>query len=303
LGVNIPCAERIEVTSNAHSCRADGTDRKGKTMRAQKLTIAALALAAGLSLTACQGDKDSDASKNTSGSSANESKEKSGGSEGQSSGSNAEAQAGNKAGAGKRGKGVSGTWFGTVKYMAPGKYTVSDMKGVEQQFFTSKTTNIQGAGDICGDEDGQAATKCTESQLAAAAKKGVSAKVQIKKGIAVSIIDDHSGSGNSGGGNSGGGNSGGGHSGGGKGVSGTWFGTVKYMAPGKYTVSDMKGVEQQFFTSTTTNIQGAGDICGDEDGQAATKCTESQLAAAAKKGVSAKVQVKDGIAVSIIDDH
>ncbi|MDQ8703822.1 hypothetical protein RCO28_15170 [Streptomyces sp. LHD-70] len=90
---------------------------------------------------------------------------------------------------------------------------------------------------------------------------------------------------------------------GGKGVSGTWFGNVSYLAPGKYTVSDQKGVEQQFFTSTTTDIQGAGDICGDAEGQAAQKCTEAELEAASKNGVSAKVELKDGIAVSIVEDH
>lgn len=95
---------------------------------------------------------------------------------------------------------------------------------------------------------------------------------------------------------------GGGESGG-KGVSGTWFGNVSYLAPGKYTVSDMKGKEQAFFTSTTTDIQGAGEICGDADGQAAEPCTEAELEAAAKKGVSAKVEIKNGTAVSIVEDH
>ncbi|MGP3991926.1 hypothetical protein [Streptomyces sp. 3N207] len=164
-------------------------------MRAQKLTLAALALAASLSLTACGGNEDSNASTNGSGSSSggssssNDPKEKSVGSKGQDSGDDAETQAGSNSGGG--GKGVSGTWFGTVSYVAPGKYTVSDMKGMKQAFLTSTSTNIQGAGDICGDADGQAAQKCTESQLEAAAKKGVSAKVRIKNGTAVSVIDDH----------------------------------------------------------------------------------------------------------------
>jgi hypothetical protein len=42
---------------------------------------------------------------------------------------------------------------------------------------------------------------------------------------------------------------------------------------------------------------------GDEAGQAATPCTGAELEAAAKKGVSAEVTIKDGVAVSIIDDH
>ncbi|MGP3974163.1 hypothetical protein ACTWQF_08965 [Streptomyces sp. 8N114] len=159
-------------------------------MRAQKLTLTALALAAGLSLTACQGNEDSNAGTNASkSSSSKDSKGKSGGSEGQAGGDDVETQARDKSAGG--GKGVSGTWFGTVSYLAPGKYTVSDMKGKQQAFFTSTTTNVQGSGDICGDADGQAAQKCTETQLEAAAKKGVSAKVQIKNGTAVSIVDDH----------------------------------------------------------------------------------------------------------------
>ncbi|MGP3985831.1 DUF4232 domain-containing protein [Streptomyces sp. 3N207] len=48
-------------------------------MRAHKLTLAALALAAGLSLTACQGNEDSNASTNTSGSSSSSSGGTSGG--------------------------------------------------------------------------------------------------------------------------------------------------------------------------------------------------------------------------------
>lgn len=84
---------------------------------------------------------------------------------------------------------------------------------------------------------------------------------------------------------------------------GTWFGNVSYFAPGKYTVSDMKGVEQAFWLAEDTDIEGSGDICGDENGQAATPCTEAELEAAAKKGFSAEVKLKDGIAISIIDDH
>ncbi|MEE4490025.1 hypothetical protein [Streptomyces sp. BE230] len=90
-----------------------------------------------------------------------------------------------------QGKGASGTWFGNVSYLAPGKYTVSGPKGEEQAFFTSEDTEIWGAGDICGDENGQSATKCTEQELDAAAQKGVSAEVKISDGIATRITDDH----------------------------------------------------------------------------------------------------------------
>ncbi|MFG2409790.1 hypothetical protein ACGFR8_36800 [Streptomyces brevispora] len=92
---------------------------------------------------------------------------------------------------GKVGKGVSGTWFGNVSYLAPGKYTVSGPKGEEQAFFTADDTEIWGAGDICGDENDQSATKCTEQELQAAAQKGVSAEVKISNGIATRITDDH----------------------------------------------------------------------------------------------------------------
>ncbi|WP_457511890.1 hypothetical protein [Streptomyces sp. TE33382] len=86
---------------------------------------------------------------------------------------------------------MSGTWFGNVSYLAPGKYTVSGPKGEEQAFFTSDGTEIWGAGDICGDENDQSATECTEQELEAAARKGVSAEVKISNGIATRITDDH----------------------------------------------------------------------------------------------------------------
>ncbi|MFI6892607.1 hypothetical protein ACIBM4_00630 [Streptomyces sp. NPDC050256] len=78
-----------------------------------------------------------------------------------------------------------------MSYLAPGKYTVSGPKGEEQAFFTAENTEIWGAGDICGDENGQSATKCTEQELEAAAQKGVSAEVTISEGIATRITDDH----------------------------------------------------------------------------------------------------------------
>ncbi|MEV0845488.1 hypothetical protein AB0J21_06285 [Streptomyces sp. NPDC049954] len=99
--------------------------------------------------------------------------------------------AGDGAGQGDGGKGVNGTWFGNVSYLAPGKYTVSGPKGEEQAFLVADNTEIWGAGDICGDENGQSATKCTEQELTAAAQKGVSAEVKISNGIATRITDDH----------------------------------------------------------------------------------------------------------------
>ncbi|MEV6170893.1 hypothetical protein AB0L99_22000 [Streptomyces sp. NPDC051954] len=40
---------------------------------------------------------------------------------------------------GTSGKAVTGTWAGTVSYMAPGACVVSDMTGMGQAFFTSTT--------------------------------------------------------------------------------------------------------------------------------------------------------------------
>ncbi|MGW3110651.1 hypothetical protein [Streptomyces sp. NPDC001091] len=90
-----------------------------------------------------------------------------------------------------KGEGVDGTWFGNVSYLAPGKYTVSDMKGVEQQFLLAEDTEIRGYDDICGDPGAADGTRCTEADLEAAAKKGFTAEVVISNGIATSIRDDH----------------------------------------------------------------------------------------------------------------
>lgn len=183
---------------------------------------------------------------------------------------------------------VSGKWAGTVAYLAPGKYTITDANGAEQAFFTAEDTDIEGAGKICGDADGQAATPCTEEELEAAAKQGFGATVDVKDGVAVSIIEDHTDSGNG--------------NGMGEGErSGLFSGTLGYMAPGKYSLS-RDGNERAFFTATDTVINGAGWICG--DAQTVTPCTEEDLEAAARKGsVAVAVQVEDGVAVTIDEEH
>ncbi|MFF7360103.1 hypothetical protein [Streptomyces sp. NPDC008125] len=92
-----------------------------------------------------------------------------------------------------QGKGVNGTWNGKVRYLAPGKYTVTRPGDVDQQFFVSEDTDIEGTGDICGTEDGQAAMPCSEEMLEAATKgDGVDAEVVVVNGIATSIVDNHS---------------------------------------------------------------------------------------------------------------
>ncbi|TXS42172.1 hypothetical protein EAO75_33865 [Streptomyces sp. uw30] len=188
----------------------------------RKAVLATAAITAGLLMTACQSgteagsaDKsgtggatavaektpDSKNSKNSESSKNSENSESSEGSEGVNGSSNAPQQD-TGSGSGEtvveginKGKGVNGTWFGNVSYLAPGKYTVSDMKGVEQQFLLAEDTKIWGYGDICGDantgEGGQGGTECTEAELETAAKKGFSAEVVISNGIATTIRDDH----------------------------------------------------------------------------------------------------------------
>jgi hypothetical protein len=253
------------------------------------LTAAAL-MATTTLLTACQGGADGGDASSSSGSStaASDAKEKSG-SDGAGSAGGTESQAGSGSGGTSQGKGVSGTWFGTVSYLAPGKYTVSDLKDTEQAFFTSTDTDIQGAGRICGDAEGQAATKCTESELEAAAKKGVPATVKVKNGTAVSVVEDHSSSG------------GGDDSDTGK-PSGLRSGELGYLAPGKYTLVDSDGNTISFFSATATTINGNGWICGENGDN--KRCTEGELEAAAKKGgVRVVVKLDNGAAVTIDEEH
>ncbi|MFZ3561732.1 hypothetical protein [Streptomyces sp. BH055] len=253
------------------------------------LTAAAL-MATTTLLTACQGGTDEGAASSDSASSstaASDTKDK-GGESGSGAGEGSESQAGSGSGGTSQGKGVSGTWFGNVSYLAPGKYTVSDLKDTEQAFFTSTDTDIQGAGEICGDAEGQAATKCTEDQLEAAAKKGVSATVKIKNGTAVSIVEDHA-------------SSGGGDSDTDK-PSGLRSGELGYMAPGKYSLVDSDGKTTAFYSATATTINGNGWICGENGDN--KRCTEGELEAAAKKGgVRVVVKIENGAAVTIDEEH
>lgn len=194
------------------------------SLRTRTVLLAAAVVAGTSLLTACQSGSGDKASPASSSAKATDSSTEAAGEAGDSagadsdadasasSGTKAPAAAGDSSGNGKTGsgstpesagdgagqskgstgsKGKSGTWFGNVSYLAPGKYTVSDQKGVEQAFFTSDATQIWGAGDICGDENGQSATKCTEQELETAAQKGFSAEVKISNGIATRITDDH----------------------------------------------------------------------------------------------------------------
>ncbi|GAA2590201.1 hypothetical protein [Streptomyces lienomycini] len=260
-----------------------------RTHRRKSVLAAAALVATTMLLTACQGEDTEDTGKPAGNASAASDSAAKGKSDdgGSGTGSGTESPSGGK---GSNGGGVSGKWVGTVSYLAPGKYTVKDENGAEQAFFTAEDTDIEGAGKICGDADGQAATPCTEEELEAAAKNGFGATVDVKDGVAVSIIEDHTDSGTGGGSGMGEGEK-----------SGLFSGTLGYMAPGKYSLS-RDGNERAFFTATDTVINGAGWICG--DAETITPCTEEDLEAAAKKGsVAVAVQVEDGVAVTIDEEH
>ncbi|MEU0074903.1 hypothetical protein ABZ027_36030 [Streptomyces sp. NPDC006332] len=278
----------------------------------RKAVVATAAITAGLLMTACQSGTDNSSGKN---------------------GSDAAAVA-EKVSGSKNSKGVSGSFEnGKVTYLAPGKYIVSVPGKGDQQFLVADDTEVYGVGTICGEAGSKVDAPCTLDQLEAAAKKGaVNADVKMKNGVATLVSERRaaqqgagsgaaSGSGAGSGSDSGAGSGSGSDSGSGsgsretaveginegKGVSGTWFGNVSYLAPGKYTVSDMKGVEQQFFTAEDTKIWGYDDICDAVNtgpgGEGGAECTEAELETAAKKGFSAEVVISNGIATSIRDDH
>ncbi|MGA5894729.1 hypothetical protein [Streptomyces venetus] len=253
----------------------------------RKAVVATAAITAGLLMTACQNGTD-DTSSGKSG-----------------TGSAAVAE---KASGSKNSKGVSGSFKnGKVTYLAPGKYIVTVPGKGDQQFLVADDTEVYGGGTICGDAGSKVDAPCTPDQLEAAAKKGaVSADVEMKDGIATLVTERRTTQQDTGSGSGSGSGSGETVVDGinkGKGVNGTWFGNVSYLAPGKYTVSGMKGVEQQFLLAEDTKILGYGDICGDEGGQEGTECTEADLETAAKQGVSAEVVISNGIATTITDDH
>ncbi|WP_261994533.1 hypothetical protein [Streptomyces sp. ME109] len=273
----------------------------------RKAVLASVAITAGLLMTACQSGTGADASgKNGTGaaavaekvSDAENSKDSSG------SGSSGTANAANPANS-ARSKGVSGSFEnGKVSYLAPGKYIVSAPGKGDQQFWVSDDTEVHGAGTICGDAGSRVDAPCTLDQLEAATKKGaVGADVEMRNGVATLVTERRAAAPQGSG------------TGSretavdgvdkGRGVSGTWFGNVSLLAPGKFTVSGLKGVEQQFFVAEDTDIRGYDDICGDAGtaGRDGTKCTEQQLETAARKGFGAEVVISNGIATSIRDDH
>ncbi|MGW0756987.1 hypothetical protein ACWD1Y_10950 [Streptomyces sp. NPDC002814] len=243
----------------------------------RQAVVVTAALAAGLAMTACQNGSGSDGS-SSAGSSQHKSSSKKTGTSKDSTPAGASAQ--NAAGSSQQG--VSGTFNGgTVSYLAPGKYTVSVAGKTDQAFFVADNTAVYGAGAICG------SASCTLDQLETATQKAaVTADVTLKDGVATVVRERHDVENGTGA----------------TGVNGTWFGNVAYLAPGKFTVSDMKGVEQAFFVSDSTRVYGAGTICGTPGSEETPQCTLTQLESAAKKGVSAEVEIKDGVATTVTED-
>ncbi|GCD36938.1 lipoprotein [Streptomyces chrestomyceticus JCM 4735] len=93
-------------------------------------------------------------------------------------------------------KGVDATLVGTLKYLAPGKLTVTPESGTEQAFFVAEDTKVLGAATLCGGPGGQVTitkdsygtTPCTTDQLDEAAKKNtVKVRATIHRGIATKV--------------------------------------------------------------------------------------------------------------------
>ncbi|MFH8533973.1 hypothetical protein ACH4GE_36860 [Streptomyces tendae] len=217
---------------------------------------------------------------------------------------------GNAAAQAPGGEGVTGTFKGgEVTFLAPGKYVVTVPGEEDQQFMVADDTEVSGAGTICGEAGAKVDAPCTLDDLEAATKDGaVNADVDIKEGVATLVAERRDAEPDSDSGSDGDSREGAVEGiDEGNGVSGTWLGQVSYLAPGKYTVSDMKGVEQEFLLSEDTRIWGYGDICGttdvEEGGEGGIECTETELEAAAQEGVSAEVVISNGIATSVRDDH
>ncbi|WP_030983037.1 hypothetical protein [Streptomyces sp. NRRL S-1813] len=112
-----------------------------------------------------------------------------------------DAGGGSAAGAGSasQGKGVSGTWNGVLKYLAPGKMTVAPDSGPEQGFFVGSQTKSLGAAAMCAsngnvtmDESGYGTSPCTDAQLEEAAKmNSLEVRVTVEGGVATKIVEHY----------------------------------------------------------------------------------------------------------------
>jgi len=80
------------------------------------------------------------------------------------------------------------TLRGTVKYLAPGKYTVTTAKNDTQAFYLTKHAKIIGWGTICGEPNQR--TPCTPQQLESSTRtKKVLARVKLDDGNASAVIE------------------------------------------------------------------------------------------------------------------
>ncbi|TJZ59179.1 hypothetical protein FCH28_03520 [Streptomyces piniterrae] len=208
--------------ANASASTARSGFRRGR-----RVAAASLIAVAALSLTACQGGEDgkdgAKASKVVSSPDAADKGSSSGGASvapgknetgngnekgsrtgaGNGSGGGGEigsTDQGGSAGSGTtagQGKGVSGTFNGTLNYLAPGKLTVRPKSGTEQAFFVSTQTKTLGAAGICSskgnvtaDGSGYGTSPCTEAQLEKAAKmNSIEVRVTLQSGVATKIVE------------------------------------------------------------------------------------------------------------------
>ncbi|MFF3481889.1 hypothetical protein ACFYXC_01235 [Streptomyces sp. NPDC002701] len=230
--------------------------------RSRTLAAVGFLAAAGLFLTAC-GPEDSAAG-------ADSSSAPSASSSGPSApdtpaGSSGPTQAG-------AGKGVNGTFTGTLTYLAPGKLLVG-----KQAFWVAEDTEITGAG-ICGDPETPGAEKCTADQLDDAARAGnVRVEVVMAKGIATRVFAPEGGGGDA--------------SAPPAGADGVFTGTLTYLAPGKLLVGD-----RAFWVAEDTLITG-GEICGDPEKPETERCTPDELDDTAKTGaLKVEVAIEKGVA-------
>ncbi|MFH8346058.1 hypothetical protein [Streptomyces sp. NPDC018045] len=106
---------------------------------------------------------------------------------------------GTGSGAGRKGVDVT-LVVGTLKYLFPGKLTVTPESGPEQVFFAANDTKVLGATTLCGGPDGQVTitdgsygtTTCTTGQLDKAAKlNAVQVRATIHQGIATEVEERH----------------------------------------------------------------------------------------------------------------
>ncbi|MFH8986059.1 hypothetical protein [Streptomyces varsoviensis] len=188
--------------------------------RARRVAAVSLVAVAAFSLTACQddgkGNAAADPSAGTSAASGDSGSDASGSTGGtgggkQGAGDGSGSQPGTGVNGGRRepggqdgrstptGEGVAGTWVGVLKYLAPGKLTVTPEDGMEQAFFVAKDTKVLGAAAICAsngnvtvDGTGYGTSTCTDAQLEKAAKMGsLTVRVTLQDGVATKVVEKY----------------------------------------------------------------------------------------------------------------